>query len=91
LVLAGQKLKQHSHCSNTIFKATGTNFIPRHTTINQYYLNYRRTTGRSSKTGRVQNFHFSVASRPALGPTRPPIQRVQWALSSGREAEHNSN
>jgi hypothetical protein len=39
-------------------------------------------------------FHFTTASRTALGPTQPPIQRVPWALSPGvkrprREADHS--
>jgi hypothetical protein len=38
-------------------------------------------------------FLFTTASRPALGPTQPPIQLAQGALSLGvkrpwREAEH---
>jgi hypothetical protein len=42
----------------------------------------------------LKNFLFSTASRPALGPTQPPIQWVQGALSSGvkqqgREADHS--
>jgi len=28
-------------------------------------------------------FHFTTASRPALGPTQPPIQRVPVALTLG--------
>jgi hypothetical protein len=28
-------------------------------------------------------FLFTAASRPALGPTQPPIQWVPWALSFG--------
>jgi hypothetical protein len=41
-------------------------------------------------TGRVKTSHFSVISRPALGPIHPPW--VTWALSpwvkkSGREAD----
>jgi hypothetical protein len=39
-------------------------------------------------------FLFKTASRPALGPTQPPIQWVQGALSvgikrAGREADHS--
>jgi hypothetical protein len=39
-------------------------------------------------------FLFITASRPALGPTEPPIQGVPWALSLGvkrprREAGHS--
>jgi hypothetical protein len=50
--------------------------------------------GRSSSPGRVKNFLFSTASRPVLGPTQPPIQWVQGALSprvkrQGREADHS--
>jgi len=40
------------------------------------------------------NFLFTTVSRPALGPTQPPIQRVSGALSPevkrpGREAENS--
>jgi hypothetical protein len=40
------------------------------------------------------NFHFSMSSRPALGPTQPPIQRVPGApfpgvKRPGREADHS--
>jgi hypothetical protein len=52
-----------------------------------------RPRDRSSSPGRVKNFVFSASSRPVLGPTQPPIQWVQWALSlevkrPGREADH---
>jgi hypothetical protein len=40
---------------------------------------------RDSVPGGVSDgkFLFSTASRPAVGPTRPPIQRVLGALSLG--------
>jgi hypothetical protein len=42
------------------------------------------TRGRgSSSPGRVKNFHFSMAPRPALGSTQPPIKWVPGALSRG--------
>jgi hypothetical protein len=42
-----------------------------------------------------EEFLFSTASRPALGPTQPPNQWVPCALSQGvkqpgREADHSS-
>jgi hypothetical protein len=37
----------------------------------------------SSSPGRVNNFHFSISSRPALGLTQPPIQLVPRAHSTG--------
>jgi hypothetical protein len=42
---------------------------------------------------RLEIFLFTTASRPALGPTQPPIQCISGALSlvvklSGREADH---
>jgi hypothetical protein len=39
--------------------------------------------GRGLNTGRDNVFLFSAASRPALGPTQPPIQWVPRALSPG--------
>jgi hypothetical protein len=41
-----------------------------------------------------KNFLFSSLSRPALGPTQPPIQWVPRALSAGvklkgRETDHS--
>jgi hypothetical protein len=51
--------------------------------------------GRSSSPGMVKNILFSTSSRPALGPTQPPIQWVLGAVSPGlkqlgREADHSS-
>jgi hypothetical protein len=58
------------------------------------WLRAARPRGRSSSPGRVQNFLFSTASRPALGSIQPPIQWVPGALSPevkwlGREADHS--
>jgi hypothetical protein len=39
--------------------------------------------GGSSSPGRVNNFYFSISSRPALGSTQPPIKLVSGALSRG--------
>jgi hypothetical protein len=38
-----------------------------------------RLRGRSLSLGRVKDFHFSMLSRPVLGPTQPPIRWVPWA------------
>jgi hypothetical protein len=38
---------------------------------------------------RVQNFLFSSSSRPALGPTQPPIQWVLGVKRPGCEANHS--
>jgi hypothetical protein len=50
---------------------------------------------RSSSPGRVKNIICSTTSRPALGPTQPPIQWVAGALSKGvmqpgRVAHHST-
>jgi hypothetical protein len=39
--------------------------------------------GRGSISWKDKIFLFSIASRPAVGPTQPPIQWVPWALSPG--------
>jgi hypothetical protein len=50
--------------------------------------------GPGSILGKDKIFLFSTASRPAVGPTQPPIQWVPGALSPGvkrkwREADHS--
>jgi hypothetical protein len=39
--------------------------------------------GRGSNPGRGKIFMFSTASRPAMGPTQPPIQWVPGTISPG--------
>ena len=56
------------------------------------WLRAGRPSGRSSSPGGGKNFYF-ISSRPALGPTNPPIQWVLGPLSAGvkrpgREADH---
>jgi hypothetical protein len=58
------------------------------------WLRAGRPRGRSSDLGGVKSFHFSISSRPVLGPTQPPVQWVSGALSPGvklqrREADHS--
>jgi hypothetical protein len=53
-----------------------------------------RLRGRGSSTGTVKNVLFSTSSRPALGPTQPPVQWAPGALSPdvkrpGRETDHS--
>jgi hypothetical protein len=45
--------------------------------------------GGSSIPVRVNNFHFSVSSRPALGSTQPAIKWVLGVKRQGREADHS--
>jgi hypothetical protein len=52
-----------------------------------YGLDYRGVGVPSP--GRVKNFLFSMASRPALGPTQPPIQWVRGVKRPGHEADHS--
>jgi hypothetical protein len=58
------------------------------------WLRAGRPRGRSSSPGGVKNFHSYMSCRPALGPTKPPIQWVPGALSPGVkqpgcEADHS--
>jgi hypothetical protein len=46
-------------------------------------LRARRPRGRSSSPGSVNNFHFSISSRPALRTTQPPIQWVPGLFLPG--------
>jgi hypothetical protein len=67
-----------------------------HSWTTQYsdWLRAGRPRGRSSSPGRIKNFPFSKLSRPALGPTQPPIQWEPGVLSPGvkwqeRDADAN--
>jgi hypothetical protein len=42
-----------------------------------------RPSGRSWNPGKVKNCLFPISSRPAPGPTQPPIQWVKGTLSPG--------
>jgi hypothetical protein len=49
---------------------------------------------RSTSPDVGKNFHFSVSSRPSLGPTQPPIQWVPGTVAleikwSGHEADYS--
>jgi hypothetical protein len=47
------------------------------------WLQAGRQEGSEFESGKVKNFLFSTSSRPALGPTQPPFQRVLGAPSPG--------
>jgi hypothetical protein len=47
------------------------------------WLRAGQQRGGGSRPSRVKNFHFSTSSKPVLGPTQPPIQRVLGDLSPG--------
>jgi hypothetical protein len=49
------------------------------------YSDWLRAGRQRDWRGRVNNFHFSISSGPALGSTQPPIQWVPGALSRGEE------
>jgi hypothetical protein len=50
------------------------------------WLRAGRPRGRSSIFGVVKNVHFSLSCRPALGPTKPPIQWVPGSFPGGKVA-----
>jgi hypothetical protein len=56
---------------------------------NSDWLRAGRPRGRSSSPGRVKNCPFSSSSRPALGPTQPPIRWVPGVNRPRREADHS--
>jgi hypothetical protein len=63
--------------------------------VRQYsdWLRAGRARGRSPRPGRIKNYLFSTSSRPALGPTQPPIQLVPVppeVKRPGCEAGHSS-
>jgi hypothetical protein len=51
-----------------------------------YGLDYK---GRSSSPGRVNNFLFSMSSRPVMGPTHPPFQWAPGVKQPGSESDHS--
>jgi hypothetical protein len=62
--------------------------------VPRFGLSTERPRGRSSSPGGINNFHFSISSRPALGSIQPPIQWVPGDISPGvkrheREADHS--
>jgi hypothetical protein len=75
-----------------IYNCRAFQFSFRSVNFNDWLLD-GRTRGRGSSPGGGKNFHFSMSSRPALGPTQPPIQWVLGAFlpglkGPGREADH---
>jgi hypothetical protein len=53
------------------------------------WLRAERPRGRSSSPGSVKHSVYSTASRPATGPTQPPVQWVPGVKLPGREADHS--
>jgi hypothetical protein len=65
-----------------------------HENLDLNWLRGGRRRVQSSSPSRVKNFLFSTSSRPALGPTQPPIQWILGALSpgikrQGHDADHS--
>jgi hypothetical protein len=50
----------------------------------------RATGWTTEESRRMKNFHFSTASRRALGSIQPPIHWVPGVNRPGREADHSS-
>jgi hypothetical protein len=77
-----------------IVKVPRLNQEPRWRSRYSDWLRAGRRRGQSSSPGRVKSFLFSTSSRPAMGPTQPPIQGVPVNLSPGvkrpgRKANHS--
>jgi hypothetical protein len=78
--------------------ATGSYPEPDESTPHSFISRYRdwlragRPRGRSSSPGRGKISFLSTSSRPVLGPTQPPIQWVQGALSTEvKRPEHEAD
>jgi hypothetical protein len=74
-------LFRHEHETNKFFRNAGKLHSP-----DSDWLRAIRPKGRSSSPGRVKNILFSTSSRPALGPTQPPIQWVPEGSFPGGKA-----
>jgi hypothetical protein len=70
---------------NYVGKPVNTTYISKYFSCRQelrvcvWYSDWLRD--RSSSPSKVENFHFFISSRPALGPTQPHIQWVLGSLS----------
>jgi hypothetical protein len=79
---------------NIISKKIIINIILSSMSQDSDWLQAGQSRNQSSSPGRVKNFLFFTSSRPTLGSTQPPIQRVPGALSlamkqPGHEADHS--
>jgi hypothetical protein len=69
---------------------TSADFNRLHSIIAQKILLFITTAVRTSvRFPAVQDFLFSTASRPALGPTQPPIRWVPAVKRPGHETNHS--